>query len=64
MMTGSPLGRYTGVGAGSDSFFEYLLKAALLFGDDELYVIFTNVGFCVLCECCELCVKSCLLWLL
>jgi hypothetical protein len=32
-----------GVGAGVDSFYEYLLKSYLLFGDSEYYFIFREV---------------------
>lgn len=32
-----------GIGAGSDSFYEYLLKPYLLFGESDYYVKFVNV---------------------
>lgn len=34
--TGKWLQRHTGIGAGIDSFYEYLLKAYVMFGDEEL----------------------------
>lgn len=34
--TGKWLQRHTGIGAGVDSFYEYLLKAYVMFGDEEL----------------------------
>jgi mannosidase alpha-like ER degradation enhancer 1 len=33
----------SGIGAGSDSFYEYLLKAYILFGTEELYEMFNKV---------------------
>src|SRR5689334_2190813 len=35
MMTGNWMSMMTGIGAGTDSFYEYLLKSYVLFGDDE-----------------------------
>ncbi|KAG0379647.1 alpha mannosidase-like protein [Mortierella sp. AD032] len=35
MTTGNWMSTMTGIGAGTDSFYEYLLKSYILFGDDE-----------------------------
>ncbi|XP_066974398.1 ER degradation-enhancing alpha-mannosidase-like protein 1 isoform X2 [Macrobrachium rosenbergii] len=40
--TGKWMGELSGVGAGLDSYFEYLLKSYILFGDPEDYVMFNK----------------------
>jgi len=40
MSDASWIGTSGGIGAGSDSFYEYMLKAYILFGDEEYYTIF------------------------
>jgi hypothetical protein len=34
---------FASIGAGVDSFYEYLLKSHILFGDEELYKMFNTV---------------------
>lgn len=40
--TGQWIGRLSGLGAGLDSYFEYLLKSYILFGEDEDYQMFNE----------------------
>jgi len=40
--TGRWLQTHSGIGAGIDSFYEYLLKAYIMFGDDEMLEWFTT----------------------
>ena len=40
--TGKWVGELSGVGAGSDSFYEYLLKAYILFGEQDDYAMFNE----------------------
>lgn len=40
--SGQWVGTLSGIGAGMDSFFEYLLKSYILFGDRENYVRFNE----------------------
>ncbi len=40
VQTGEFVSQMSGLGAGSDSYFEYLLKAHVLFGDNELLQMF------------------------
>ena len=42
------INRSGGVGAGNDSFFEYLLKAFVAFGDDEVFDIFCDAYVAVI----------------
>ena len=42
MDTGKWVGELSGVGAGLDSFYEYLLKAYILFGHPEDYYMFNE----------------------
>uniref|UniRef100_A0AAY4AXY7 alpha-1,2-Mannosidase n=1 Tax=Denticeps clupeoides TaxID=299321 RepID=A0AAY4AXY7_9TELE len=41
IQTGQWVGKQSGLGAGMDSFYEYLLKSYILFGDSEDYRMFT-----------------------
>ena len=45
---GTWINRSGGIGAGCDSFFEYLLKAYVMFGDEEYYDIFTDAYVAVM----------------
>lgn len=40
--TGQWVGRLSGLGAGLDSYFEYLLKSYILFGEEEDYHMFNE----------------------
>ena len=40
--TGQWVGRLSGLGAGLDSYFEYLLKSYILFGEEEDFVMFND----------------------
>lgn len=40
--TGKWMGELSGVGAGLDSFYEYLLKAFILFGEEDDYSMFNE----------------------
>jgi mannosidase alpha-like ER degradation enhancer 1 len=40
--TGQWVGRLSGLGAGLDSYFEYLLKSYILFGEEEDYLMFNE----------------------
>lgn len=42
VVTGAWVDRMSGVGAGSDSFFEYMLKAYVLFGDEDHWRLFQD----------------------
>lgn len=41
IQTGQWVGKQSGLGAGMDSFYEYLLKSYILFGEKEDYRMFT-----------------------
>ena len=43
IQTGEWPGSMSGVGAGLDSVYEYLLKSAILFGDNEQFEIFKEI---------------------
>ena len=43
IQTGKWTGSMSGVGAGLDSVYEYLLKSAIVFGDGEQFVMFTEI---------------------
>jgi hypothetical protein len=49
-MTGDWVYRDAGIGHGIDSFYEYLLIAAIMFGDIEYYTIFVESYFAVLTD--------------
>ena len=40
--SGRWIGRLSGLGAGLDSFYEYLLKSYIMFGDSEDYEMFAE----------------------
>jgi mannosidase alpha-like ER degradation enhancer 1 len=44
VMSGQWVGRTSGIGAGMDSYFEYLLKSYILFGEHEDWAMF-NVSY-------------------
>lgn len=45
---GTWINKSGGIGAGCDSFFEYLIKAYVMFGDEEYYDIFTDAYVAVM----------------
>lgn len=48
--TGQWIRADSSIGAGIDSFFEYLLKAYVLFGDQEMYDVFVQVSISGQCN--------------
>lgn len=43
IQTGEWSGGMSGVGAGLDSVYEYLLKSAIVFGDSQQYAMFREI---------------------
>lgn len=43
IQTGQWTGSMSGIGAGLDSVYEYLLKSAILFGDSQQFLMFKEI---------------------